>query len=112
MLNNKRKVILILILTVVIFLLPLRIPYSSFADYLNNLLSGSVAIIPATLIVIWQVRAENKSKDEEIEKKHNDEIKNGIYELTACIDLFPSLFNLRYRISVITLSLLKVSRVD
>lgn len=102
--NNKRKItvyIACIVIGCLILGMPLYVYHQSLNDYLNNVLNGSVAIIPATGIVIWQVRSENKEKRHDIENLHNDEIKKSIYQLLACMDSFPNLFNLRYRIGLL-----------
>ena len=81
---------IILIICIVAMLAPIVIFKESWQSYLDNILNGSIAIIPATMIVVWQVRKEgearreedNKNHDEEMQKidrSHNEEVKKIIY---------------------------------
>lgn len=106
----------------VIFLLPLLLG-QHFNAYIKNILNGGFAVWPAALMVIWQVHKENeariledkKNHDDEmarikrnhknelkkIERNHNDEIKRNIYELLACMNDFPEIFSIKYRIGIV-----------
>lgn len=103
---------IILIICIVAMLAPIVIFKESWQSYLDNILNGSIAIIPATMIVVWQVRKEgearreedNKNHEEEMQKidrSHNEEVKKVIYELMSCINEFPTLFEIKYRISIL-----------
>ena len=103
---------IILIICIVAMLAPIVIFKESWQSYLDNILNGSIAIIPATMIVVWQVRKEgearreedNKNHDEEMQKidrSHNEEVKKIIYELMSCINEFPTLFEIKYRIPIV-----------
>lgn len=102
----------ILLACIVAMLAPIVIFKESWQSYLDNILNGSIAIIPATMIVVWQVRKEgevrreedNKNHDEEMQKidrSHNEEVKKIIYELMSCVNEFPTLFEIKYRIPIV-----------
>lgn len=109
--------ILIIIIVVFLFIVPIMllpvIFHESWIKNLDNILNGSFAIIPATLIVVWQVHEENKVRRREeyenhkkeiqkIKEVHNDEIKRIIYDLLISSDEFPNLFSINYRSKVLT----------
>ena len=66
---------------------------------LDNLLNGGLSIIPATLIVGWQVYTENKSKVNDIERQKRDRLKFSIFSLLVFINTFPQLFEPKLRTS-------------
>lgn len=102
--ENKRlinKCIWIMALCLIVMALPVVFFHQSFGDCFINLLNGGLAMIPATLIVVWQVRSEEENKLKEERRQKNEELKITIFSLLASMNNFPQIFSHKYRISTL-----------
>ena len=89
-------------ISLIIFsLIPVMFHQQTSLNYIINIANGGLAILPATWIVIWQVRIENENKRKEDRRQKYDQLKITIYSLVASMNNFPQLFEPKVRISIL-----------
>lgn len=97
--NKSQLKLLIIMISLVIFsLIPVMFHQQTSLNYIINIANGGLAILPATWIVIWQVRIENENKRKEDRRQKYDQLKITIYSLVASMNNFPQLFEPKVRI--------------
>lgn len=99
LINNK--CVGMIIFCLIVMAVPVLFFHQSFGDCLINLLNGGFAMIPATLIVVWQVRNEAENKLKEEKRQKNEKLKITIFSLLASMNNFPQIFSHKYRISTL-----------